>query len=647
MPRPNLNMQTFDPLQENGDGTSVDVAEVFQLVMWFRHVTRNDHGGLTVDAPFWYDDDFIPVASTAVSKASAKIRKLGFCQQRVWEVVTNRIDGVPELVPFVSALECFPQLRHNKHKSCIPGDNHKSCTAGDDNKSCTPGEDHESCTPGFCEYATLNFTSVDQLHKCSNKGCGLTTEDMFEQSLLVEALKDPAKTTAWALDGKSLVARGTSYLAVSHVWSDGTGAGKWEAGHVNKCLWQFFVDQATRLECVGVWWDAVCIPRDKAARSIALNNMHDNYKFAKYTMVHDLYLAGVEWESDDGSPCIALVLSPWFTRGWTALELFLSETVFILFREGNGYTLKDLDKEVLAQHQILHSHAHWIATDAIKRLRFVPPTFDNGQEPVTPTFDHGQEPVTPTFDYGQEPVTPTFHHGQDLLSALRGRYTSWSRDKSIIAGLMCGLTTHVSLPEQDITKEIVRSLKTISYDSLLHGLPTMSEPEFSWCPPRFVDIPSSTSPGSRSAFLTVQDDGMLSGYWKVWYMPDKSYVDRKMIWSSSTDIYVWTQVQWTLQNFEQCLILTCDTYDSQGLLVRPRYRTEQDGLHSEYIGPVNFSQSGIRKARLTEDTHVFIGYKPYMGYGGDLDEHCRVVFWHKLPDMLWDRSRDLATPYAL
>ena len=459
------------------------------------------------------------------------------------------------LTPLLSALEYLPQLRH---------------------------KGHESCTSGYCEYATQNFTSVTQLHKCPDpKYCVTTTDKMFDQSLLVAALKGHMMTTAWTLDGMSLVGKGKSYLAVSHVWSDGTGIGAWKAGQVNRCLWYFFVEIAERLECNGVWWDTVCIPQDKAARSTALNNMHHNYAAAKYTIVHDLYLAGIEWKSDE-SPCIALVLSPWFTRGWTALELLLSKRVFVLFQQGNGYTLKDLDQEILAQHRFLHSHAHWIATDAVKYLR------DNSH---------------------------TLSNGHDLLSVLRPRYTSWSRDQSIIAGLMCGLTDHVTLSEKDITKQMFVNIWSISYDFLLHGLQTMSEPQFSWCPPRFVDIPSGTSSGGRSAYLTVQEDGTLLGEWKIWYIPSKSYVDRRMIWPSSTDMYVRTQVQSALQEPEKCLILTRDMYDSQGLLVRPKAHKNQPqkGLYCKYIGVVNLCPCGIRKPGFGEYTYgVIIGYEPDM-----------------------------------
>lgn len=68
---------------------------------------------------------------------------------------------------------------------------------------------------------------------------------MFNRSLLLAALEDPTMTTVWSLDGMSLVPKGKSFLAVSHVWSDGTGVGSWKAGEVNSCLWEFFKEEAS------------------------------------------------------------------------------------------------------------------------------------------------------------------------------------------------------------------------------------------------------------------------------------------------------------------------------------------------------------------------------------------------------------------
>ena len=93
-------------------------------------------GGKAVDAPFWYDHDFIPVVRKTV-KAARKMVKLRFCQKRVLEVVRHSYDGEMELVPLAHALECLPQLEHRGH---------------------------ESCTSESCEHAIKDFTSVTQLH---------------------------------------------------------------------------------------------------------------------------------------------------------------------------------------------------------------------------------------------------------------------------------------------------------------------------------------------------------------------------------------------------------------------------------------------------------------------------------------------------
>ena len=541
----------------------MDVAEVFHIVVWFRNISRNDRGG-GGGVPFWYHHNFLPIASNAIEEASRMAEDLGFCQKRIWEVVRYSYNGDMDLVPLIHALEQLPQLSH---------------------------KGHEYCTSGFCEDASKNFTSVTQLHKClDSEDCVTTADEMFHQSHLLEALNSNMATTAWTLDGMSLVARKRSFIAVSHVWSDGTGAGAWKAGQVNKCLWDFWVDIAGVLRCNGVWWDTVCIPRDKAARSIALNKMHYNYTAAKYTVVHDLYLAGIEWK-DDGSPCIALVLSPWFTRGWTALELLLSKKVFVLFRQGDGCTLKDLDNEVLAQHRFLNSRAHWIATDAVKRLRHTK-------------------------------IWETFESASDLLSVLRARYTSWSRDQSIIAGLMCGLTDHVTLSEQEITRTILLKLGEIDRGCLLHGLPTMSEPQRSWCPPRFVDILPASDPSSLP--LTVHSDGTLSGPWEVWCI-SKIHVDKGTIRPLSADLYVRSKVQRALQKPEECVILTWRTFDSQGLLVKlkvDKFYTRGDHVYCKYIGGVNVTPSEVRKQRLSVKKKVFIGYKPGMVDFGVVDwEH--------------------------
>ena len=92
----------------------------------------------------------------------------------------------------------------------------------------------------------------------------------------------------------------------------------------------------------------------------------------------------------------------------------------------------------------------------------------------------------------------------------------------------------------------------------------MSEPpQFSWCPPRFLDLPS----GGTSSQLRVQPDGTVVGLWEIWYIPPKIDVDRGVVRPSQADESVRNQVQQAPHNREQCVILTASDFGSQGLVV--------------------------------------------------------------------------------
>ncbi|KEY71550.1 hypothetical protein S7711_09972 [Stachybotrys chartarum IBT 7711] len=149
-------------------------------------------------------------------------------------------------------------------------------------------------------------------------------------------------------------------MAISHVWSDGTGNGAWTSGKVNECLYSYFRKIAEQFQCEGIWWDTVCIPQqDRILRSKALNVMQANYEYARITLVHDCFLRKLSW-ADPGTACFAIIMSPWFSRGWTALELAKSRKVKIIFKD----SIKDLDEVILKKVEDGN-----IAAKAINNLR--------------------------------------------------------------------------------------------------------------------------------------------------------------------------------------------------------------------------------------------------------------------------------------
>ncbi|KAH8748290.1 hypothetical protein F5883DRAFT_436584, partial [Diaporthe sp. PMI_573] len=239
-----------------------------------------------------------------------------------------------------------------------------------------PGhEQHELCTFDFCEYSQRDFTAVEQRHECHEcKGkecpecrdgnCG-QLRNLFPRDTLEKAAED-GKSTVWCLDGTSMIEPPRPYMAISHVWSDGTGIGAWSNGEVNECLYTFFQDIATQFQCEGIWWDTLSIPTGKTARNMAIQKIPSNYQDARITLVHDRFLRNWEWDED--TACFAILMSPWFSRGWTAVELAKSRKVKVIFRGPCGPLIKDLDEQILAKNDETHGPRKE-ASDIIRNLR--------------------------------------------------------------------------------------------------------------------------------------------------------------------------------------------------------------------------------------------------------------------------------------
>lgn len=417
----------------------------------------------------------------------------GVCQSRLWMLAEATEWGMCSLPSLLDALGRF-QLSE-RHRT-----------------------NHQACNPQTCLWSDVNATRIDQLHMCPTGHC---EEIVCHGSRLNEIENDKVSGGwTWKSQGMSKplsvfprlikmprfvkITDSTSYVAISHIWSDGTGVGLQKPGHVNKCLFDFFSRHAVKLECDVIWWDTICIPTDREQRQNALRRMHQNFSEAKYTLVHDRELIKFVWKND-GSPCIALALSTWFTRGWTALELYASRSVKVLFADEDGNpVIKDLDHEVLADEYDAFAHPAWIEVSAvIRRVRK-----DN---------------------FWMGTGRPISH----VLHILNNRYTCWSQDRVLIAGLMADMgrssnrrrrSTDVAAMVQhsqpgfdqaENTKIILKSLEFITQSSLLHGKVTISRAgAWSWCPLSFFDL-SLPTPYERIVELQLDGEyeGCLRGTW--------------------------------------------------------------------------------------------------------------------------------------
>jgi ankyrin repeat protein len=404
---------------------------------------------------------------------------------------------------------------------------------------------HDHCTFDFCEYSRIDYTYMEQRHECLNKDCaGLRS---FPPEILKQAAIS-GHLTAWKLNGESMVDPPEPFMAISHVWADGTGAGERPAGLVNKCLYDFFCSIAKHFKCEGIWWDTICIPVDKEARINALNQMQTNYADARITLVHDQYLRNWKWVSAEHA-CFAIVMSPWFTRGWTALELAESRKVKVLFQsKSRGVVIKDLDS-------ILEEANDTVPAMAIRKLR-------------------------------KKSVTTV----NDILAALRPRVTAKPKDMAIISALLAGVHVPGNLRQQEIYQRILKKIGNICDGNLFHNAATMSE-GFSWCPTSLLDMPLAQYP--REA-LKIEKNGDVVGWWKVIALPDKDpWLD--YIWVNTQPL-IKVKLQGVLgtRKRDEHLLLVEKAADkiTRALLVKimQREKQTQTTLCCQPVGPVYFRE---------------------------------------------------------
>ncbi|KAF6224656.1 hypothetical protein HO173_012929 [Letharia columbiana] len=262
--------------------------------------------------------------------------------------------------------------------------------------------------------------------------------------------------------------------------------------------------------------------------------MHENFREASHTIIHDQSIVQSPW-TDGGRSCLALVLSPWFTRAWTALELRLTHKgkVWVIYDDPSGYKLKNLDENILARHPAYSSRGHWIVSSLVEQLR-----------------------------------QQQFNNIGDILKVLRTRNTSWPRDLMVVAGL---LTEHKPETTKSdfialITRAVIAGLVVIEESFLYHGHATMSQKGgWSWCPFSLLDVQLRTNADEYER-VYVDEQGATTGYWKYREL-EKGDTDKLQPYSFHISVH-W-QIRTALDQWENCLLLQHRYTSPKALLVIP------------------------------------------------------------------------------
>ncbi|KAI1206347.1 uncharacterized protein F4807DRAFT_236775 [Annulohypoxylon truncatum] len=432
------------------------------------------------------------------TESSRKFYEHGFCVNRLWNVSLQSKNGIAD-IPYVVGKALEAPVPKSKSR-------------------------HINCTEEICLIANENSTLVNQAHKCPSGLCA--NETTFPPPTLNEAFYhiinhpsskgSPFEITAWRIpepgrSPSSLCSPNDSYVAISHVWSDGTGVGMRSPGVVNTCLFEYFANLARQVSCDGIWWDVISIPTERRARAIAMDSMLENYEKAKVTIVHDQDLVEFEWK-DDGSPAVAMILSSWFTRGWTAAELWASRghPVKVLFKDPNDPTglkplIKDLDMDVLAGDL-----SRWVEPEA---EGYQCPFNNRALDPteILPGMAHMiATDILGLFRWTEDRRIPDL---QAILRMLQTRTTSWARDRTLIAALMCLPPTAVdsTTTGPQMTQKILAHFGSLRTTEIVnHRVPMSSDGPWDWAPQSIFDLGQwSLSSDPMGDWSYIYEDGSI------------------------------------------------------------------------------------------------------------------------------------------
>ena len=462
-----------------------------------------------------------------------------------------------------------------------------------------PRRPHSGCTSTDCNHATEDTSKIVQLHKCDGHDCPTVVVPV---DILDNQSHNDGKwqSTAWDIrswdsSDKStmvidkLLDNSGKFMAISHGWSDGTGIGTRDAGQVNSCLLDFWIDLARQNGCDGIWWDTISLPKGKEARDRVIKTMDQNYQRAHTVLVYDDDFAHSPWSSVNAptSILVGLVLSNWFTRGWTAVE-FAAATFDKVFtvkyspEVKHRYTtvsLKDFQSEADYPYDTDYGFETpvnpWIPPmahlSALNLLRLA-------------TLRHTvNDDLTP---YSTELSSTRL---ESLIRILQPRHTAKPKDRMAIPLLMwmvsdakseegpveIGIPQNVTTPA-DMTKALVLKSRVIPRWALFHGTEpfdkTTRGPWSQWCPKSIFEFGNelsdkfSLSKADSRDLLAVTEEGVATGWFcAIPLDADTAKAARiKAAFITGKNAKLASKIRMALKRPETCALLLLNSPESKG-----------------------------------------------------------------------------------
>ena len=186
---------------------------------------------------------------------------------------------------------------------------------------------HSVCTTYKCLAFQLKESSYRTAHTTTCKGCREMVIELTDLTAVLETGDENANprvriTISDRDEVEIFVVDEGSYVAISHVWSDGMGHPP-GVNSLPECQirrLRFLVEQ-TGPEEPTVWIDSLCVPANPGhLKRKALAQMANVYRGAKYVLVLDSDLLSIPSSCSNEELLMRIALSQWMRRLWTLEE---------------------------------------------------------------------------------------------------------------------------------------------------------------------------------------------------------------------------------------------------------------------------------------------------------------------------------------
>lgn len=225
------------------------------------------------------------------------------------------------------------------------------------------GKSHETCSKDICianNYSENEYWTLHTTDSCCCPPLGTDIQEIFKilnqrgfPVLLFIRISEHSRPYLRALDGNT----GITYVAISHVWSDGLGNVSQNQllqcqllrlqGFVND-LWES-TSQSTQcrpfqdlplprerspLINMSFWIDTICVPKEQPFRNLAINQMRVIYERARAVLVLDSELQQLSLRSSWEEILLTISFSGWTRRIWTLQEATLARVLYFQMKDG-------------------------------------------------------------------------------------------------------------------------------------------------------------------------------------------------------------------------------------------------------------------------------------------------------------------------